>query len=334
MEEIRDRQDNLFFEQIAQDALSGAYYLHGDEPYTRERAIRQIIGKLEPGLADMNLIKLAAPSGADVINACETLPFFDARRVVLVTELTADGAEPLKAYIEKVPSTTVLLIVLRGKATAQSPLYQLMQKRGRAVEFSPYPAGLAASFVQKRAAENGIRIERYTALRLVDMLGCSLAELEGALLKAGAYAGEGSVVTEKTLAACITPNLEYRVFAMLDCFVAGNKREGLRMLQTQLKSGDSALGIAAFFLGRAKQMLLAKQLLGQGKPDQAVQKALGGSPYAAKMTLKNARRLTKEQLETAVVSFAAVDSMQKQGVMKDQDALLLAIFKSFPERAS
>lgn len=332
VEEIKDRQDNRFFACIARDELSGAYLLHGDEPYTRERAIRQITGRLNPDLADMNLIRLSAPAGADVINACETLPFFDARRVVIVSELTGDGAEPLKPYVDRVPDTALLLIVHRGKANAQTPLYPAMQKLGRTVEFAPYPPERAASFVMKRADENGIPLERAVAARLVDMLGCDLAQLESALLKAGAYAGEGGPVTRSTLDACITPNLEYKVFAMLDAFVAGNRAHGLRMLQTQLQNGDPALGIASFFLGRAKQMLLAKQLLEQGKSEAAVAKALGGNPYAAKMTVKNARRMAKAQLQTAVVSFANVDSLLKQGVMRDADALLLAIYRSFPAK--
>ena len=36
-----------------------------------------------------------------------------------------------------------------------------------------------------------------------------------------------------------------------------------------------------------------------------------------------------ERLETAVVAFAGVDAQLKQGLLREDDALLLAIYRSF-----
>ena len=87
-------------------------------------------------------------------------------------------------------------------------------------------------------------------------------------------------------------------------------------------------------LARSIMTLFAKeddqrQLLDSGMRDAAVAKALGGSPYAAEMTVKNARRLSAARLTAALTALANVDALQKQGLARDSDSLLLAVMQNF-----
>ncbi len=323
-----EREDNAFFAALKSGAAKGAYYLYGAEEYLLERAVERAVALLDPGVKDMNLTLLRAPTAARVIDACETLPFFDERRVVLVRELAAEEGAALAPYVGKTPETALLLIVQRG-AGRDNALLSAMKKASRAVAFLPYDESLAVQFIGKRAKAACVSIDRATAAALVRMLGTDLLALETALSKLAAYAGYGSPVTAETLRAVVTPNVEYKIFSVLDKLVAGNKKAGLTELYGLMRGGEGAMGLAAFLEGRVRLMLRARQLLDRGMGEPAIKKALGGSPYAAEMTIKNARRMSAARLISALTALTSVDALQKQGRARDTDSLLLAVMRSF-----
>ena len=324
-----------FFEAIRQSAaavtpaLSGAYLLHGEEEYSKEQAVRQAMALAADAARALNTQRLSRPVCADVQAACETLPFFDRCRIVVVQELAAEEDAALAAYAPTVPATTILLVVQRGAARAASPLFKALAAQDRVVEFPRCDEARAAAFLKKRAAARGVSLSPVATHRLIEMVGLDMAALESALYRVADYVGAGQPVTETALSACITPNAEYRVFDLLARLLAGNRREGLAMLQGMLKSGESALGLASFLEGRVKQMLSARLMLAAGMAEPAVVKALGGNPYAAKKTVQAARKCSEDWLRRAVQAFAAVDAQLKQGLLRDTDALLLAVLEVF-----
>ncbi len=319
--------ENGFFQLIQSGAVCGAYLLYGEEAYSREQAVRQITAAIDGAARELNVQPLKNPEPGDVINACETLPFFSERRLVIVTELSADTAAALADYAGGVPETTVLLILYAGRPNAQGALFKALAKAGRAVEFERFAPERAVAFLEKRAAAQGSSIDRQAARRLVERVGTDLTALESTLTRLVDYVGCGNRVLTEAVMACVPAPVEATVFSILDALLAGNKRVAVTGLTELIKSGaDTSMRLASFFEGRLKQMLIAKQMLAAGQTDQAVIKALGGSPYAAKKTVQNAKKCTMERLVHAIEAFASVDWRQKQGVMKDDDALLLAFF--------
>ena len=249
--------------------------------------------------------------------------------MVIVQELSPAEEEALAAYAPTVPPTTILLFLQRGAAKKTSPLYKAMDRLDRVIEFPRCDAPRATAFLKKRASSRGVALSPIVCHRLIEMVGLDMAALESALYRVADYVGAGQPVTEAALSACITPSTEYRVFDLLSRLLAGNRREGLRMLQGMLQSGESALGLASFLAGRLKLMLAAKRMLSAGMTDAAVIKALGGSPYAAKKTVQEAKKCAENWLCRAVCAFAQVDAQVKQGLMRDTDALFLAVLEVF-----
>lgn len=322
MEEI------AFFKAIQTRAVAGAYYLHGQEEYSKAHAIRQCNTLLSEGMAELNRQTLQNPTAADVMQACETLPMFDERRIVTVKELSSDDAEKLIPYLDKVPESTLLLIVKRGEDAKKSAFFKTMAQLDRVVTFEAYSEERAMAFIEKRAKLVGASVGRVAARKLVTMVGTDLSELENAVNMASAYVNYGEI-TAAALETCVTPDAEYNAFQMVDLLVAGKKKQAITMLLSRLQDGESAMSIAAFLEGRLKLILRAKQYVAAGQSDQRAAASLGGSPYAAKLAVQNAKRCSMSQLEKAVLSLADVDLLQRQGKRKDVDSLLLAVLGSF-----
>ena len=76
-------------------------------------------------------------------------------------------------------------------------------------------------------------------------------------------------------------------------------------------------------------MLIAHELLDEKRPRQEILRAIGGSPKAAETALKNAQKFPVERLRSAVAAFAEINARMKQGLLNEDDALILAIYKNF-----
>lgn len=324
--------EQAFFSDNYKGVLTGTYWLHGAEPYSRHRAVRAVIDRVDEATREMNVSRMKAASYGDIVNACESLPFFADRRVVILEDTPADVLTALKDNVAQFPESTLLLIVQPGAGDKKNPLFKLLGDQNRTVSFDVFDEGRAGDFVVKRAKENGIPVERAAVRMLVAYLGTDLGGLENALLMLGDYVGRGNTVTVEAVKTCITPIPEYQIFALLDGLIAGNRAEAVAQLIHMEKTGaDTPIRFAVFLEGRVKQMLTAKQMMELGRSEQAIVQALRGSPYAAKKTVQNARKCTMEQLIGALTDLSRVDLYQKKGVMKDSEALLLAVLRNFQE---
>ena len=320
-----------FIKQLSEgNAPGGAYYLCGEDPYSLHKGVRAAVQRTNPELRDMNAQTLKSPAPADVRNAAETLPFFDERRVVVVTEFDADAANALEPYALNVPESTYLLFVREGKPPLTNPLYKTLDKAGRTVVFSAFTPEQAEAFLQKRARENEIPLDTAAASLLVAYLGTDLGALENTLLMLGAYVGFGNRITKKAVETCVAPSEEYRVFTILDKLWAGNKREGIAELMGLVNDPtESALGLATLFERNVRVVVNAKQLLLGGKTEAEIARVLDVKPFVAQKAVRNAKKRTLPQLNAMLDAFCQIDWKQKQGLSRAEDAIVLACAENF-----
>ena len=321
-------KDTEFLSGIRQKTLSGGYFLCGEEEYRIHDALKRAKGMLEKAAAELNWQRIRKPSFQQIVEACEALPFFDSRRIVVAEELDAEVSESLKEYIRKTPESTVLLIVSPGKA--KGSLLTAMEKQGRAVEFARLDRSDAAVFVARKVEQAGGEIEREAAMEMVNRLGDDLYLLGNAALQAAAYAGPGNPVTVETVRACFQPSVEETVFSVLDSLVAGKKKKALAGLADLFRDRvQTPMGMSYFLAGQLEKILTAKQLLEAGKKEPEIVRILGGSPYAAQKAIGNAKRCSREQICSVLREVAQVPYLQTTGTMRDEDALLMALARNF-----
>ena len=86
--------EKAFFDAIQKKTLHGPYYLTGTEEYTKERAVRMAYGMPGDAARELNVLLFKAPNvdPAGIIEACDSLPFFDERKVVIVRDFNNDTA--------------------------------------------------------------------------------------------------------------------------------------------------------------------------------------------------------------------------------------------------
>ena len=322
------------FEKTNARGLTGAYLFEGSEELTKQQAVDRITALLDPGMLDLNLKRLKAPDGDLLCDAVRSVPVFDTLCVTIVTDFNDDAVlETLekKRLLDTMFATTdtVLLFVRRGVGR-ESALVKLFKSKDRYVLFDVLDADRAMRLCMRVCAQNNVRMDRVEALHLVNMVGTDAYRLKNELSKLCDYVGSGGTVRDDTLKAVVTPSVEYRVFGMLDALLSGNKKAAMRMLTEAMKSGqENPLRVATFLEGRLKSMLIARELSDAGRPRAEILKTIGGNPKAVETALKNAQKFPLVRLKSAVAAFAEINARMKQGLMDEENGLILAIYQSF-----
>ena len=322
------------FNRTKTGTLSGAYLFEGTEELVKQQAIDRIVSLLDPGFSDLNLKRQKEPDLSAVLDAAHAVPVFDARCVTVFTEFDDaalyEGLEK-RGALETLfrPTDAVILFVRRGKGK-ETPFSKLFAEKDRYVSFDPLSEDRAQNMVVMLCAKRGVRLDRPEAFQLIDMVGTDAYRLENEVSKLCDYVGNGGTVTRDVLRFVVTPSVEYEIFPMLNALLAGNKKNAMRMLTEAQNAGqENPLRVATFLEGRLKQMLIAREMLDGKRPGSEIARALGGSPKAAEMTIRNAQKFPLDRLKAAVAAFARINADMKQGLLNESDALLLAIYRSF-----
>lgn len=320
---------NEFFNLTNTSALTGAYLLHGEEEFVKIKAVRAAFEMIPKDMRAFNAVTITEASDDAIFEACETLPLFSDKKLVICQGLASGmDNDKLIAYLKNIPDTTVLLISLKGKIQEKSKLLKFFKDIGREVLFSELSEGEIIKWCMKFAVDNGVGLDRNTARILVGLVGADMTAISNELKKAIDMAGEGGVITADIISKCTVGNIEVKVFEMLDCFTSGKVKDGMQLLHILLEEEDEALSIAAFLESRFKLMLEGRRLMDTGLSASAAASKLEGSRYANDKACKAASKYSTQQLSELVRKLAGVGYQMMTGGAK-ASLQLEAIMLSF-----
>lgn len=319
-----------FFKSLKSGPPRGPYIFHGEEEFVKDSALRALTSTLNEVSRELNLQTLEAPTAEELISACDTLPFFDERRIVICRSLPTDSdAKAISAYLPALPESTLLVFFIRGKAKETLSIVKTIKAAGGLVSFDALGADEAARWVYQNAKRHGAAITESAARHMVALCGTDVSNLSQELAKAAAYAGEGREITKEIISACVIRNLEIKVFAMMDYFIAGKAQDGIRAYRHMLAEGESPFGMAALMEGQFKQLLTAKGHLDKGLNREQALKLMGGG-YPAKKACENARRYSRQEIVESLRRFADVAYLQVSGQQEAAATLEQALVRCMP----
>ncbi len=334
---------NDFFKLINTGTPTGAYLLHGSEEYVKDSALKQIIARFDPSTRSMNVADLYEFDADALIGLCDTMPFFSDRRLVICRRLPdGDGALRIIEYLGEMPPATLLIFFIRGKYDASSAKPRAkassskkaassgqfildLEAMDRCVEFTGLSNQDLLKWIKKTAAELNSSIEPHVAQRLINLAGTDLSVINNELMKALDYVGHGNPITAEAIEACVSPNIEYRVFDMADYFSSGHPAEGFKALDRIIKDGEDPLGIARYLESRYKVMLQARLMIDSGINRGDAIRRIGGSAYATGKAFDAAKRCSLTVIFKAAEAFSDVFYMNVTGIAGAREALEAAL---------
>lgn len=321
-----------FFKSIKTGSLKGAYALHGEEEFVKESALKSLTSSLDEATRDLNLQVLEKAEADDIISACETLPFFGERRVVVCKTLPADSdARQLTSYLPGIPDYTLLIFFIRGKANEKLGIVKALKAENRLVDFAPFRDYEAAKWVYQQGKRLNVTITEAAAKHIVSLAGTDIATLNNELTKAADYVGRGNELTREAISACVTRSLEVRIFDMQDYLLSGKAQDGIRAYRQMLSDGESTFGIAGFMEKCFRSMLTARTYIDQGLNRERVLR-LTGDKYPQKKAYEAALRYSRAEIIKNMRNFANIAYLKIAEQQPDTLTLENALIECMPKR--
>lgn len=320
---------SAFLYEINSSSLNGAYLLHGEEEFIKNSALQAVQGLISPDMRAFNVTVITDAVEGEVFDACETLPLFDDKKLVICRGISAEAdTDKLIEYFKRIPDFTLLIIEIRGMLQEKSKLLKFFKSIDHDVFFPYLNENDVVKWCMNFAVRNGVALDRNTARTFVGLVGTDMTSVSNEIQKAVDMVGEGGVITNDIVSKCTVGNIEVRIFEMLDCFTNGKVKDGIGLLHVLLEDENEALGITAFLESRFKLMLEGRILLDKGLSVSAAASKMEGSRYANEKACRAAQKYPVNKLADLVASLADVGYVMMKGGVR-ASSLLENIMLSF-----
>lgn len=312
------------------------YLFYGTEAYLLkdyENALTKAL--LPPGAEMMNydVFEEKRATAAAIMDAAETLPFLNEKRLVTVRNSgffqksgRKEEADRLKEFLANLPESLCLLFV-EEKAEKTNGLYKSVVKFGQAAEFKRPAEKELSVWVKKNCRENGVAISDSAAALFLQTIDQDMENIERELQKLIAYkGGQGDVRPEDIRAVC-TVSLEAKVFDLVRAVAEKKPEKALRIYHDLVLLKESPYMVLSL-ISRQFRMILQSMLLSrQGMPNDAIAAKLELRDFAVRGYLQQARRFPPEGWKRALKDCLETDLAIKSGKMGEELAVELLILR-------
>ncbi|MBQ9826721.1 MAG: DNA polymerase III subunit delta [Firmicutes bacterium] len=283
----------------------------------------------------------------EVIAACETMPIFSARKMVIVDwpdlfgaqnpkGMDAESYKSLADYIPKLPESTLLLFLCQ-RPNKTRPLYKAIASCGIVYDFGPLDDATLSGWMAKRFRAAGKSASPKDLIAMARMCGYgdpdrnyTLHNLENDLKKILA-ASDKDVVTLDEMMEYAAPQAEQNAFKLLDSAFSGNKSAALQILGTVIDTQQPSkeVGAVMSFLGllcsQLEIMLEAREREADGEDFYTIAGSMGTNEYRLRKAMSSSRTRTVKQLAACLDSAYQMEKDIKNGLMTPRMAMELFI---------
>lgn len=312
------------------------YLFYGTETYLvkdYETALTKAL--LPPGAETMNydIFEEKRATAAAVMDAAETLPFLNDKRLVVVKNsgfFRKDGrkeeSERLKAFLADLPES-VCLLFLEEKAEKSNGLYKSVVKFGQAVEFKRPTERELSVWIRKTCKDGGVTIADSVTALFLQTVDQDMENIVRELQKLIAYkGGQGEIQAEDVRAVC-TVSLEAKVFDLVRAVAEKKPEKALQIYRDLLMLRESPYMVLSL-IARQFRMILQSMLLSQsGMTNDGIAAKLELRDFAVRGYLQQSRRFSPEGWERALKDCLETDLAIKSGRMGEEEAVEFLILR-------
>lgn len=303
--------------------LRPVYLIGGSDQPKVALALRRLRARFAEGSVEQ--VFAEATSGADAVAATNALGLFGGgERLVVVDGVERwkkDDVAAVAAYVANPTPGSVLALV--GDLSKHEALveactragevlrYDLPQRKVRGRQVDDY-----ATWVQGRFERAGVRVDRETAERLVEIAHEDALALENDVLKIATWA-DGDTVGIADVERLATPGGdEGRSPALVNAWAARNAGEALRACERDLLGESEPFWVSGRIARHLTVVRTVQSLVRQGVGLSEMQKRLD-LRFPPRREAGHAETHTRDELELGVIRLAELDHALKGGSRLD-----------------
>lgn len=323
--------------------FSRCYLFYGAETYLIREYEAALTKAILPEGAEMmnhDIFEEKRATAAAIMDAAETLPFLNEKRLVTVRNSEffqkagrKEEGEKLKGFLADLPETICLLFI-EEKAEKTNGLYKAVVKYGQAVEFKKPTEKDLGTWIKKRCKENGMGMSEGVLNLFLQTVDHDMKNIDGELQKLMAYKGEETEIKAEDIRAVCTVSLEARVFDLVRAVAEKRPEKAVQIYHTLLSMKESPYMVLSL-ITRQFRLILETMLLSQsGMTNDAIGARLEIRDFAVKEYLRQSKRFSAEGWKHAVRDCLQADLDIKSGKAAEETAVELLIMKYSGESAT
>ena len=323
-------------EKLAKGKPVGAIVLEGSDPYLRDLCRDKIVESYVPEpMRDWALARISVRGGdwSEMFQRAETMPMLAPCQVVLI-----DGAETIQGrakdgdardaddddsggddprkdtlkafadYLEKPAPFTVLVFEV-PKLDHRQRLYKILAEHALIVELTLGNES-AASLAAQMAKDLGAEIDRPAATLLADILNSEPARIQLEIQKLASYVEGLGRITTADVEELVVAARKNTVWQLADMLATRRRDAALEFLDNLLREGEEPIGLVGVLAWMYRKLIEARDLPARSSGFQAA-RTLGMRPDAAEAAVRNAHRISKQDLTNGLIALAEADNQLK-----------------------
>lgn len=317
-------------EDIKTGNFKKAYLLCGDEAYLKVQYKNKLLKTLNPDGDTMNFNHYEGRNidVKELIDLCETMPFFADRRVVLLenTGFFKNKCDELADYMKELPDYLCLVFV-EDEVDKRSKMYKAVKSCGRIGEFARQDEKTLMQWAAGILKKEGKNITQRDMELLLTMTGIDMGNLRMELEKLITYTGDRDVVTRADIQAVCTTQIQNKIFDMVRAVTEKNQKRALELYYDLLTLKEPPMRILFLLAKQFRQLLLVKEYTEEGVAQPEMASRLGIPSFVVRNIASCARAYRISELRQAVTDFVDAEEAVKTGRLQDVLSVELLIVK-------
>jgi DNA polymerase-3 subunit delta len=288
------------------------YVVVGPEEYQCRLAISLLRQKiLKPDAFAFNYAEFSAQETPmrEAIEAANTFPMMSPRRLVLVTDLDRTGPtdqEILLSYLEN-PSMRSVVILTAENIDRRTSFYRRLAEKTCLAEFPKLKGFALERWAESFSRQRGFHVSSASLKRVVDLAGEDLQSLANELEKLMIYAGKEKTIPDTAVDDLVSCSRQHTIFELTKALGMRDRAGALRQLGNLIDSGEPPLVIVSMMARHFRQILIAQDLLEQGKSPRDAATAAQVPAFLVDELVRHARVIDWATARTMHLRLAEAD---------------------------
>ena len=316
-------------DDIKKGEFKSVYLLYGEEEYLKKQ-YRDRLKNAIAGDDTMNYSYYDSDNASvkDIIDVCETLPFFAQKRLVIMenTGFLKSSNDELADYIKHIPDYLVIVMVEKD-VDKRNKVYKAVDSVGYVCEMKPQTTATLEKWIAGLLAKDNLKISREACDLILDKTGAGMDYIKQEIEKLVSYCQGRDVVTVEDVEKVCTTQTTSHIFDMISAIANKKQQQALDLYYDLLELKEPPMRILFMISRQFNLMLQAKDLSSRGMNREQVASKIGAAPFVASKYQAQAKYFEMNTLLDALNECAKTEEAVKQGRLNDRLGVELIIIK-------
>jgi DNA polymerase-3 subunit delta len=333
------------FSSLKRKEVGRLYLFHGSEELLKREAVDRIRGILvPPSLEQLNLTVIDGDkaSADTIINALETLPLMNPRRLVIVKDaafgsggkraLGREDMDVLEEYFIRIPEYSCLVINAKSRPDMRTRFIKTLKSVGEVVEFGRLKPNVFEKWVKKQFEANGKSMSAAALGRFLMLTGYlerdsekTLDDIANETEKLVEYCKGKKTIRKEDIEALISRGPDKNIFRLVDAVGGRDIGTAVKLLADLKQSGEPPIRVLAMLARQFRLLIQAAALREAGYSNKAVASRLGLPPFVIGSMIRQSKNYSEGDLKKALRDLWEAEVRIKSGRTEPWIALELFV---------